>query len=343
MIRQLIFAVSASIMVSAFCGLCEAILLSISPGQIEALTQSGKRSGRVLKKLKTNIHRPITAILILNTIASTAGAAVTGWLAAKALGEQYLILFSCLFTLGILICSEIMPKTLGVSYGKSLACFVALPIKWITTVFSPLIWVIQFFIRLLPTKKNEALLLPVEEILALVSLGLKSGQIDPQEERVIRNILSLKHKSVWQIMTPRTVTFSLSKHLNLKQATEFGQWNLHSRVPVYESDPDNVVGIVLKKDLLLKTTEDQENLKLGDIMQPVHFVPESAPLTAVLLDFFERHQHLFVVVDEYGAFTGVISLEDIIEEIVGREIMDESDKTMNMRELARRQRKAING
>jgi CBS domain containing-hemolysin-like protein len=340
--RQLLLAFSASILVSAFCGLCEAILLSISPGQIEALSKSGKASGHILSKLKNRIHQPITAILILNTIASTAGAAITGALAAKVFGEQHLILFSAVFTLAILVCAEILPKTLGVSYGKSLAGMVALPIKWITILFTPLILIIQSIMRLLPTQKNQNQI-PSEEILALVSLGLKSGHIEPQEERVIKNILSLKDKSAWQIMTPRTVTFSLSENLNLAQAKEFRQWNLHSRVPVYGSDPDDVVGIVLRKDLLLKITENQDDLLLSDIMQPVHFIPESIALTSVLLDFFERHQHLFAVVDEYGAFTGVISLEDVIEEIVGREIMDETDKTMDMRELARKQRKGISG
>lgn len=342
MIRQLVLAVSATILVSAFCSLCEAILLSIGPGQVEVLAQSGRSSGRILKKLKTKIHRPITAILILNTISNTAGAAVTGWLAAMVFGEQHLILFSCLYTGAILLFSEILPKSLGVSYGKSLAGFIALPVNWITTALTPLIWISQSIMRMIPTP-GTANQVSAEEILAIVSLGLKSGQIDPQEEQVIKNILNLKYKLVSQIMTPRTVTFSLNDNLTLKQSMDFRQWNRHSRVPVYDNDPDDVVGIVLRKDLLIKIADDQEDLTLSDIMQPVHFVPESAPLTKVLIDFYERHQHLFVVVDEYGAFTGVISLEDIIEEIVGREIMDETDKTMDMRELARKQRKAISG
>ena len=344
LVNQLILAVSTSLLVSAFCSLCEAVLLSIPPSQVEVLNQTGRPSGRILKKLKSNIHRPITAILTLNTIANTAGATVCGALAAVIFGKDHLVLFSSLFTVTMLLFSEILPKTIGVSYSKTLAPLIALPINLIVTMLTPLIWVCQTFTRLLiPTRKEENQV-AVEEILAITSMSFNSGQIDAQEERVIRNILSLKNRSVQQVMTPSTVTFSISGHLTLLQAWENRHsWSLHSRVPVYDNDPDDVVGIVLRKDLLLKLAEDQEQLHLIDIMQPVHFVPESTPLTGVLIDFIELHQHLFAVVDEYGTFTGVISLEDVIEEIVGREIMDESDKTSDMRELARKQRKKLEG
>ena len=143
-------------------------------------------------------------------------------------------------------------------------------------------------------------------------------------------------------MTPRTVTFVLSDNLTIKEATEMKErWELHSRVPVYNQNPDDIVGIVLRKDLLLGAAEGNDDIKLSEIMHPVHFVPEAAPLNQVLTDFFEKRQHLFVVVDEYGVVTGVISLEDVIEEIVGHEIMDESDTTQDMRELARLKRKHI--
>jgi CBS domain containing-hemolysin-like protein len=145
-------------------------------------------------------------------------------------------------------------------------------------------------------------------------------------------------------MTPRTVTFSLSEHLTVAEAREMkAKWNQHSRAPVYDKDPDDVVGIVLRKDVFLDDSGKQNNSRLSDLIHPVHFVPETAPLNRLLVDFFERRQHLFVVVDEYGSVTGVISMEDIIEEIVGREIIDESDKAGDLRELARRKRKILTG
>ena len=175
-------------------------------------------------------------------------------------------------------------------------------------------------------------------------LSRESGEIDPEQERVIANILKLKDMFVRQVMTPRTVTFSLEEHLSVAEAKEFAaQWNRHSRAPVYDRDPDDVVGIVLRKDVFLGPIEGEENRALSELMIPVHFVPETAPLNHVMMEFFERRQHLFVVVDEYGGVTGVISLEDIIEEIVGREIIDESDPVSDMRELARYKRRILTG
>ncbi|MBU1709245.1 MAG: hemolysin family protein [Proteobacteria bacterium] len=343
MITQLVIAILCAVLISGFCSICEAVLFSISPAQVEIMSHSGKISGRIMQSLKKDIQKPITAILTLNTIANTMGAAVAGASATVVFGDAYLGLFSAAFTLVILLFSEILPKTAGVIYHQALAPWVAIPIHWMVIILAPFTWLCQIVTRLIPGKDKETLI-SAAEVLAIARLSRKSGEIDFQEEKVIKNVLSLKEKTVRQAMTPRTVSFTLSEHLTLAEALEHqDQWELHSRVPLYDKDPDDIVGIALRKDVLQKVAEDFEHLKLTDVMNPVHFVPEYAPLTAVLLDFFEYHQHLFAVVDEYGGFTGVISLEDIIEEIVGREIMDESDKTMDMRELARRKRKILTG
>ncbi len=181
-----------------------------------------------------------------------------------------------------------------------------------------------------------------EELQAIAKISRKSGNIEEEQEQVITNILNLGDRTVRQVMTPRTVTFSLNKDMTIKEAAELhDKWKFHSRAPVYSNDPDNVVGIALSRDIFIAMMEQKGQLKLHQIMHPVKFVPETAPLNRILIDFFERHQHLFVVVDEYGSVTGVISMEDIIEEIVGREIMDESDKTKDMRELARVKKKKM--
>jgi CBS domain containing-hemolysin-like protein len=211
------------------------------------------------------------------------------------------------------------------------------------TVLTPIIWLCQLVTRLIPRQTGEALV-SAREVRAIATLSRKSGEIDPEQERVIANILELRHKTVRQAMTPRTVTFSLSEHLTLAEAKEMqNQWLRHSRVPVYDENPDDVVGIVLRQDLLSSLVSGEESRQLTDIMLPVHFVPESASLNRVLVDFLERRQHLFVVVDEYGGVTGVISMEDILEEIVGREIVDESDQASDMRELARQKRQTLRG
>ena len=191
-------------------------------------------------------------------------------------------------------------------------------------------------------KSDQQLYATPQEIQAIAEMSQQSGEIDRQEEKIIINILELKNKSVRKVMTPRTVTFALSKDLTVEEAGELkDKWSLHSRVPVYDKNPDDIVGVVLGKDVLLSAAEGKTSLTLNTLMEPAHYVPETAPLPNVMMDFFERRQHLFIVVDEYGAVTGIISLEDIIEEIMGEEIMDESDKTRDMRALARFKRSAL--
>ncbi len=305
------------------------------------MARSGKKSGLILKKLKKNIQQPITAILTLNTIANTMGAAVAGASAAIVFGKENLVWFSVFFTLTILLFSEILPKTAGVAYARNLAVWIAVPLNGLVKIMSPLIWLCQVVTHLIPKQGKEALV-SIEEIHAVAILGRKSGEIEPQQEKVIANILKLQDKTVRQVMTPRTVVFSLSEHLTIGEALEDKeQWNRHSRIPVFDKDPDDVVGVVLSRSVLLSLSGGNKDQKLSDLMQPVHFVPEAAPLNRVLLEFFEQRVHLFVVVDEYGSVTGVISLEDIIEDIVGREIIDESDRAGNLREYARQKKKML--
>lgn len=341
MVTQLILATGVAIIVSALCSIIEAVLYSVPQSQIEVMARSGRKSGLVLKKLKKNIQQPITAILTLNTIANTMGAAVAGASAAVVFGEENLVWFSVFFTLTILLFSEILPKTAGVAYAKNLAAWIAIPLNFLVTIMGPLIWLCQAVTHLIPKQEKEALV-SIEEIHAVAVLGRKSGEIEPQQEKVIANILKLQDKTVRQVMTPRTVVFSLSEHLTVGEALKNKeQWSRHSRVPVYDTDQDDVVGVVLSRNVLLCLSEGKKNMKLSELMQPVHFVPEAAPLNRILLEFFEQRIHLFVVVDEYGSVTGVISLEDIIEDIVGREIIDESDKAGNLREYARHRKKML--
>ncbi len=340
---HLVLAVAVAITVSALCSVFEAVLYSTPRSHVEVMARSGKLSGRIFKSLKKDIHQPITAILTLNTIANTMGAAVAGASAAVVFSEHYLGLFSVLFTTAILIFSEILPKTAGVAYSRALAPWVALPLQGLVKVMAPITWLIQAITRLLFGQGPESLV-SVEEIEAIAAMSRKAGAIDPQQELVIANILSLKNKTVRQAMTPRTVTFAISSHLSVEEAMDRkDEWHLHSRVPVYDKNADDIVGLVLRKDVLLSASEGRGQRPLSALMHSVHFVPESAPLTTTLLEFFERRRHLFVVVDEYGSFTGVISLEDIIEEIMGQEIMDETDPVKSMRELARIKSQVLTG
>ncbi len=334
MLLVFILAVSTALLVSTTCSLFEAVLLSLSSSQIEMMAESHPHQAESLRKFKENIEQPITAILTLNTVPHTVGASVAGAAAVALFGPNGLIWFSLIFTLSILLVTEILPKTIGVTFAKELGPFIIVPLRVMILILKPLIILAQLMTRMVPNS-HKPYQISAEELKTIASLSRKSGEIEADQEKVIANILQLGEKNVRQVMTPRTVTFSASQSLTIKEAARMeGKWRMHSRVPVYDGEPDNVVGVVLSQDVLMAAAVGQDSLKLSQIMRPVHFVPETAPLDRIFIDFFERYQHQFVVVDEYGSVTGVISMEDILEEIIGREIVDESDKARNMRELA---------
>jgi len=336
---QLIVAVGLAVSISAICSILEAVLYSVPNSYLEILQSRGAASATVIKGLKKDIHRPITAILTLNTIANTMGAAVAGAAAVAVFGDHNLAWFSAAFTLIILLFSEILPKTVGVAYCRELAPWIAAPIRLMVFVLKPIIFICRTITRLIPRHSEESLA-SAEEVMAIAAMGRRSGQIDTQEEKVITNILNLKNISVIDAMTPRTVTFALDEKTTVGEALiHKDKWNLHSRVPVYRDETDNISGIVLRKDVLLSAAEDMDSLAISALAHPAHFVPETAPLSRTLLDFIHKKHHLFVVVDEYGSMTGIISMEDIIEEIFGQEIMDESDRIKDMRALAKKKRK----
>lgn len=341
MLTVFIVAVSTALLVSTMCSLFEAVLLSLSAAQVELMAEAHPAKAEVMKGFKENIEQPITAILTLNTLSHTIGASVAGAAAVALFGQHGLLWFSLGFTVVILLFTEVLPKTVGVTYSRQLGPHIVLPLQLMILILKPLIWLAQRITRMVPASRQPQHV-SAEEVKTIASLSRKSGEIEADQEKVIANILQLGDKTVRQVMTPRTVTFTASQSLTIKEASRMeGKWRMHSRVPVYDGEADNVVGIVLSQDVLMAAAVGQNSLKLSQIMRPVHFVPETAPLDRIFIDFFERSQHLFVVVDEYGSVTGVISMEDILEEIIGREIVDESDKTRNMRELARLRKKKL--
>ena len=334
---ELIFAVSLAIIISAGCSLFEAVLYSVPMRHIETMVQEEKKSGKIFKTLKGDIEKPITAILSLNTLANTAGAAIAGAAATAVFGYQWLGYFSLFFTLAILVFSEVIPKTAGVVYAKSLVPFVAFPLKFLVKIMVPAVWLCSHITKLISKGRKQESVSP-EELKTLARVSLRMGGIKPYQEIVIENVLSLENKTVKDVMTPRTVVFSLSEHLLIEDAyKKSGSWE-HSRFPVYDNDIEDVVGIVLLKDIFITQSEGKKNVPLTELMRPVHFVVETAMLSDVLADFIGAREHLFVVIDEYGGLSGIITLEDVLEEILGREIVDESDKVDDKRKLARNRR-----
>ena len=339
---ELLLAVGVAVFVSMFCSLAEAALYSMSRARIEKLKASGRKSASILHRLRDNIDEPITAILTLNTCAHTAGAAVAGWAWANLYGKETLWMFTAVFTVVILIFTEILPKTIGIVYNETIAPPLARPLRWLVWIFRPAIVVMGFLSRAVSPKEtgpNHT----EDDIRAMVALTRESGSIKPYEEQSIRNILMLDSKTVEEVMTPRTVVFSLPAAMTVAEAKETHPTWPHSRIPVYDDDQEDIVGVIYRRQVFEALANDLGELKLGDIMRPVRFVLETITLDQLLVKFLGSRLHLCVVLDEYGGVAGVVTLEDVLEEILGSEIVDETDQVVDMRELARLQRSELAG
>lgn len=335
---ELAFAIGLAVVVSAFCSVSETVFYSMPLSLIEQLRKQGRRSGEILFDLRRDVEKPITAILTLNTVANTAGASIAGALWARLYGAESLGWFAAAFTAAILILSEILPKTVGVVYARPLAPILAAPLRWLVLAFMPLTWASGLLARVVLRRRKgpEA---TEDDIRAIVSLTRKAGVIKRFEELSIRNILALDTRRVEEVMTPRTVVFTLPADMTVGQARgEHHDWP-HSRVPVHAGDnPEDIVGIAYRREVFEALADDRDSLKLSDLMRPVRFVLETQTLDKLLLEFLESRVHLYVVLDEYGGMAGVVTLEDVMEEILGREIVEETDQVADMRELARRRR-----
>ena len=337
---ELIIVVAAVIVVSAICSVMEAILYAVPLSHIEAIAGQGRKSGKILQKLRQRIDQPITAILTLNTIANTAGAAFAGAIAARVLGNVWLGLFSGLLTLGILLLSEIIPKTIGVVYSRQLSAVIARPLFVLVWVLRPFVWLASLMTAVI-ARGSEHEKISQEELIVMARLSLRKGEIDSSEMQVIQNILSLEDKTVKEVMTPRTVVFALGAKKTVKEAQSREEILTHSRIPVFFENSEDIEGIVYRRDVLYAVAKDETELKLEKLMKPVHFVLEKDRLDKVLKLFLDRAEHLFIVIDEFGGLAGVITLEDVLEEILGREIVDEFDQVTDMRELAQRRRQKV--
>lgn len=334
MFETLVVSVSLAMLVIAICSVCEAVLYAVSTCQADTLKKNGHSCAEQMQSLKADIDEPVTAIIILRTIGSTIGTVFAGVAFFKFYGEENLILFALVFTLAILFLSEVIPKTIGNNYACRLVPAVVRLLMVSIFVLKPIIWLCRTLSGLLPKKIEETY--SAEQVQTIAALSRESGELEEHEEKIINNIIDLKSKMVRQVMTPRTVTFSLNEHMMVDNAvTKLTELSVHSRIPVFNRNPNNITGFVMRKDILQAAAVGKNTLTVAKFKRPAHFVPETARLNRILVDFFDRRQHLFIVVDEYGTMTGIISLEDVLEEIVGREIVDESDKAKDMRELAR--------
>jgi CBS domain containing-hemolysin-like protein len=288
--------------------------------------------------MKKNISAPIAAILILNTIANTAGATIAGMYAAGILGATLLPIFSISFTLGILFLAEIMPKTIGAIHWRKLWPLVVLPIKIMRIGLHPVILITEKFTALF-AKDHKIPPITEDEILALVHLGAKEGEISEEESRMVRNIIDLENKKVYEIMTPRKMVFSLSANMTVKQAAKEIEGKGVSRIPLYEGDKENIIGYLLAQDISSLKFVDQSDRLLKTLAKPITFFRDTTNCLSVLTNFLKHRKHISIVTDEFGGVDGLITLEDLLETMLGTEIVDETDQIIDLQEAARKQNK----
>ena len=322
-----------ALVVSFLCSLMESVILSISFNHISVMKKEKHKAAELLEQQKLNINRPLAAILTFNTVANTVGAAGVGAETLKLFGNEFVAMASAILTLSILIFSEIIPKTLGTVYSKKLAAFTAYSIRILTVFAIPFVYLSEGFSKLF--KKNaDHLAVTREEMIAMAERGEDEGTLKEQESDVIENLLRLKDVEAEAVLTPRSVVFALRKDSTVKDVIEKYSPIAFSRIPIYDGALDNVIGFVHRYDLVQKQADDDFDVKMEELMEPISTILESTSVATVLDEFVKRHQQIFMVEDEFGTIVGLITLEDAIETLLGVEIVDEHDSVIDMRKLA---------
>jgi len=322
---------------SFLCSVAEAVLLSITPSYIAGLRDKNPKLAALLKRLKQdNVDQSLAAILTLNTIAHTVGAIGSGSKATVVFGSAWFGLFSALMTLMILFLSEIIPKTIGAVYWRSLAGLTARFVRGLIWSLYPLIWVSETLTRMIARGKS-AHVFSREEFIAMAGIGERAGKIDPHESRIIQNLFRFDSLTASDIMTPRIVISGLPQDMSITEALDAKPTVTFSRLPLYQADLDHITGFILKDDLLLAKAQGRGDVTLETLKREIKTVPGNMPLSNLLEFFLDKRQHIALVSDEYGGTKGLVTTEDVVETLLGMEIVDEMDRVEDMQALARQQ------
>ena len=322
--------------VSFFCSIAEAVLLSVRPSYIAAIKEKKKKTGDKLKALQDNLDRPLAAILTANTIAHTVGAAGVGAQATILFGSGYLGVTSAILTILILVFSEIIPKTLGATYWKQLAPTMATLITWLTNLLSPLVWMSEKLIRILPRADKSLYTFSREEMVAMAHIAKEEGVLDQKEHKIISNLMKLNRLSARDIMTPNLVIFSMQQKMTVEEFFKIYTESPFSRIPIFDQNPDDIKGYVLKNDLLIAQARKEFAKNLSDFKRDILAVSDKM-LASDLYDYImHKRSHIVLAVNEYGTVQGLVTLEDIVETLIGLEIVDELDTIEDMRDVAKK-------
>ena len=319
--------------ISFLCSLLESTLLSTPISYLSMKEEEGDRNAILFSKLKDNPDRPLTAILSLNTIANTVGAAGVGQQAAELFGSQWFGLVSAIMTILILVFSEIIPKTIGSYHWKSLT-WLSRIMKGMMVILYPVVWLVEKLRKRIAGDEPDTGI-SREEVSAMANIGEEEGVIDNSENKVIQNIMKLDNVQACDAMTPRIVAMTAQENMTLKNFYKNEQYLHYSRIPVYADSPEYITGYILLSDALEGLADDEFDKRLKELKRPISFFHEEDSLSNVWDGLLKNHEQIALIIDEYGCFQGIVTLEDIIETILGLEIIDENDQAIDMQQFAK--------
>lgn len=323
-----------ALFISFLCSIVEAVLLTTPQTFLIAKKEEGKLWAEKFIEFKENIDKPLSAILSLNTIAHTIGAAGVGAQSIQVFGEAYFGLVSVILTLLILVLTEIIPKTVGAQFWRSLAMFSCYIIRMMIIIAYPLVWLSARITQRIAEDPNQQSI-SREEILALTDIGVEEGVVNEKEHKIIQNVLRLKNVKVVEIMTPRVVLVTADANLLLKDFLKKKDFLKFSRIPIYIEHNENIIGYVFRQEVFEKLAEDRHDLTLKDIKREIVTVPATKVLFSVWETLLSKKEQIALIVDEYGGIEGIVTMEDIIETLLGLEIVDEKDVISDMQKYAR--------
>lgn len=321
------------IAVSFFCSLLEAVLLSVSPAYVAVAVKENRRSGRLLQHLTEKINRPLSAILTFKTLTDTLGSAAIAYQVQQVANETVLVMVSFLLTLMILIFSEIIPKSLGSAHWKALAPLASYSTQAIIFVFYPFVILFEKLSRQFPQETDDPEVTR-EEMIMTAQIGAEEGTIRTKESTIIKNLLMLDQIFVADIMTPRSVFFALEENETVASVVQKHKPIRFSRIPVYRESLDHVIGLTSRYKILEALSHDEHNKTIGELVTHIETISERTPVSQAIDHFIKTKEHLAIAVDEYGVMTGLVTLEDAIETLLGVEIVDEFDNVEDMRKYA---------
>lgn len=325
-----------AIVVSFLCSILETVLLSSTSSYIESLSKTmNSDTVKMLKELKQDSNKSVSSILILNNFVLILGAAGVGAQAHILFGQEIEMAIAILLAFCLLYLSEIIPKTIGTIYWKKLLVPSAYIINFLVKVLYPLVWISMALTNTISKGKIKESTFSRDEIMAAVTMGEKEGSILSKESALIENLFKLKNIKTKDIMTPRSVVFAFKSDVIVEEAIEDDKMYIHSRIPIYSDTIDDIIGIVFNQTILEQSVEEKDQTTLLDITVPVHKISENVPVSSLIDQFINRKTHLFVVQDNYGQTSGVVTLEDAIETLLGVEIVDEMDEVEDMQVFAR--------